>query len=132
MCVCGLWEEFSLWFSVVYTVYMHLKKCPITELNNRAYLFLKPWMLKGGAELKHEVLFLFMTSCNISKRCRFLSGQKRVKTGNLQQSLARPEKCRQKLTNPCPLLGIQPMECSVGQKEWRRYFSYILFSVKTF
>lgn len=24
------------------------------------------------------------------------------------------------------------MECSVGQKEWRRYFSYILFSVKTF
>lgn len=30
------------------------------------------------------------------------------------------------------MLGIQPMECSVGQKEWRRYFSYILFSVKTF
>lgn len=31
-----------------------------------------------------------------------------------------------------PCWEVSPMECSVGQKEWWRYFSYILFSVKTF
>lgn len=28
------------------------------------------------------------------------------------------------------MLGVQPLECYVGQKEWKRYFSNILFCVK--
>lgn len=49
---------------------------------------------------------------------------------NLQQRQTRIEQCKQKLTNICPMLGVQPLECYVGQKEWKRYFSNILFCVK--
>ena len=57
-------------------------------------------------------------------------GQERVNMENLQQRQTRIEQCKQKLTNICPMLGVQPLECYVGQKEWKRYFSNILFCVK--
>lgn len=56
--------------------------------------------------------------------------QERVKTENLQQRQTRIEQVQTEADKYMPLLGVQPVECYVGQKEWRRYFSNILFSVK--
>lgn len=65
-----------------------------------------------------------------NQRSVLMFGQEGVNMENLQQRQTRIEQCKQKLTNICPMLGVQPLECYVGQKEWKRYFSNILFCVK--
>lgn len=52
-------------------------------------------------------------------------GQEGVNMENLQQRQTRIEQCKQKLTNICPMLGVQPTRC-YGTKGMEEYFSNIL------
>lgn len=79
---------------------------------------------------QNKNVIFFITSCNKTKRCVLICVRKGSKLKICNKVKPEQSKSKQKLTNICPLLGVQPMECYVGQKEWKRYFSNILFSVK--
>lgn len=58
----------------------------------------------------------------------FAMKESKLKTCNKDKS--RIETVRTESDQYMPLVRVQPVECYVGQKEWKRYFSNILFSVK--